>query len=374
MTTIKLKSPESLPAHGVTNAVFKPWKNQVVAFLQQEIVNFNFCKGGRYDKWLPYSTNNKRIGELAPTDKDKVEIERKREDNMDQQLDELLLSREAQLAKFLNHISSFCHYTEQDDVVNESTSLQWIWSYLESHYDIQTKGCHFLKIADLTPTDGVLPQVFYKQYRTAFIENLKTSGDKIMYKDKTLTRDEELSPSFECAIIMWALKEIDPRLPKKVRKSFEHRLSQPNVTLMDIQAPIFQAIPSMLEELDQTGDNCSVKASFPEQSSFQPSLAATTTGRYTSRNQWRRPPSQFGRSRGRGGMRGRGGARSPGNRFCQVCQLAGREERVFRSHDSGACNLVAAFKAVSIEEPGEDYAFDEEIEQEVEEHENYDQD
>ena len=207
MTTIKLKAPECLPAQGVTHAVFKPWKNSTIAFLQQELVNFNFCKGGKYEKWLPYSKNNKRITTLVQNDPEALAILMKKEPDEDAKLDELLLVRESQLAKFLQHIASFCYYTEQDDVVNESSSLVWIWSYLESHYDIQTKGCHFLKIADISPTEGILPQVFYKQYRTAFIENLKNTGDQVLYKNTTMTRDEEHSPSFECAIIMWALRD-----------------------------------------------------------------------------------------------------------------------------------------------------------------------
>ena len=149
MTTIKLKAPERLPEQGVTDAVFKSWRNQVIAFLQQEIVNFNFCKAGKYEKWRPYSTNAQRIPTLAADDKEKLVIERKNEANMEHQLEELLLLRESQLAKFLQHIASFCSYTEQDDIVNESSSLQWIWNYLESHYDIQTKGSHFLKLADI---------------------------------------------------------------------------------------------------------------------------------------------------------------------------------------------------------------------------------
>ena len=94
---------------------------------------------------------------------------------------------------------------------------------------------------------------------------------------------------------MWALKKIDPRLPKKVWKTFEHRLSQPNVSLMEIQAPIFQAVPFMLEELDQAGENCSISAS---NHSGDPSLAAGNVyGRSFNRYQSRKPPSQFNRGR-----------------------------------------------------------------------------
>lgn len=96
MTTIKLKAPEKLSEQGITHAVFKPWRNQVIAFLQQEIINFNFCKAGKYEKWLFFSTNAQRISSLAEDDKEKLVIERKNEADKEQKLEDLLLLRESQ--------------------------------------------------------------------------------------------------------------------------------------------------------------------------------------------------------------------------------------------------------------------------------------
>ena len=70
---------------------------------------------------------------------------------------------------------------------------------------------------------------------------------------QALTEDEVLSPSFEDAIVLWALEKIDPRLPKKVRKDYEHRLTG-NIYLIDLQVTIFQSIPSMLEDLNRQAD------------------------------------------------------------------------------------------------------------------------
>ena len=47
----------------------------------------------------------------------------------------LLALRNAQLAKFITRIATLCHHTENDDVTNSSTSLQWIFDYLKKHYD-----------------------------------------------------------------------------------------------------------------------------------------------------------------------------------------------------------------------------------------------
>ena len=67
---------------------------------------------------------------------------------------------------------------------------------------------------------------------------------------KVLAADETLSPTFEDAIVLWALEKIDPRLPKKVRKDYEHGLFG-DTYLIDLQVTIFQSIHTMLEDLDK---------------------------------------------------------------------------------------------------------------------------
>ena len=48
---------------------------------------------------------------------------------------------------------------------------------------------------------------------------------------------EQLSPSFENAIVLWALEKIDPRLPGKVKKNYGHQMTG-DITLKDIQNEI----------------------------------------------------------------------------------------------------------------------------------------
>ena len=158
------------------------------------------------------------------------------------------------MSKMLQHIVTFVHYTEADDIDQHSTSVEWIFNYLQNHYNIQAKGSNFLKITDHTFKVGTLPQVFYKQFRTDFVNNLRKEGELMTHKGgQALAEDEILSPSFEDAIVLWALEKIDARLPKKVRKDYEHRLTG-NTYLIDLQVTIFQSIPSMLEDLNRQAD------------------------------------------------------------------------------------------------------------------------
>ena len=195
MTTIlKLKAPNILPAEGMTAIQFKVWKNNLVAYLEQEITNATFFKSGRYEKWLAKSEeeDGRRIKELSDTDDKKVAIQAEYDGSAktagdaatrDQKFEELLLTRNAQLSRFLQHIANYSHYTEQDDIVNTSTSLDWIWTYLQEHYNIQTRGSKFLDVAKLVPKSRENPMTFYKQVRARVKDNLRQKGDKIMSKN-----------------------------------------------------------------------------------------------------------------------------------------------------------------------------------------------
>ena len=89
-------------------------------------------------------------------------------------------------------------------------------------------------------------QTFYKQYRAAFVDNLRKQGEVVQFKNNlVLDEDEKLSPSFENAIILWTLEKIDPRLPQKVKRDYGHQMTG-NITLKDIQPVIFEDINTMI--------------------------------------------------------------------------------------------------------------------------------
>ena len=164
----------------------------------------------------------------------------------------LLNKRKAQLAKFITHIATLCHHTENDDITNHSTSLDWMFQYLKRHYCSETKGANFMNVSEHTCKKGSRYQTFYKQYLASFINNLRKQGDVVCYKNNlTLLEDEKLTRTFENAIVLWALDKIDPRLPAKVKRNYGHQMTG-NKTLCDVQPVIFEHIDSMLEELKQS--------------------------------------------------------------------------------------------------------------------------
>ena len=103
------------------------------------------------------------------------QVEAGRQDGIDQAAEEqrLLTSRNAQLSKFITLIAIVCYYTEQDDIVQCSTSMARIVKYLQQHYNLESRGEHFLDIADLTYKQDMPYQTYYKQFRAGFLDNLR---------------------------------------------------------------------------------------------------------------------------------------------------------------------------------------------------------
>jgi hypothetical protein len=310
-----------------------------------------------YGSWTAAADDagGKRISALHHSEVVKIEATVEAGAGRDEKIVKHLRLRNNQLARMIQHVASFVFYTEQDDIDQNSTSLEWIFSYLQRHYNIEARGANFLNITEHTFTAGTSPQVFYKQFRASFLSNLRKTNDKTEHKGpgKVLTADEGLSPSFEDTIVLWTLEKIDPRLPKKVKKDYEHRLD--NATyLIDIQATVFQAIPAMLEDLEKeaglsamSANHAKYERKYDGETKYEEEYE---TGGDTFMNAVRVNNGRGARGArgargqaGGGGRRGRGGGtglRRPWTeKFCRVCHSAGKQESVYAAHNTAFCPL-----------------------------------
>ena len=133
----------------------------------------------------------------------------------DQDLAELLTSRNAQLSKFITHITMLCPYTLTNNLSQISTSFIWIDTYLQQYYNIRKQGAHFFSISSIRFNAGDSYQNFYMELHGALEDSLRPRGAVLLYKnDEVLEADEEMSPTLENFIILTWLERIDPRLPE----------------------------------------------------------------------------------------------------------------------------------------------------------------
>ena len=365
---VKLSQPKELPDKGVTSALFKPWKNRTVAYLCQNLCNKLFFPGGDYEKWSPaiIRDENHRLTELKGKDLEYptegqilakacegavagyIPTEPEKATAKEALKKERLELRNSQLSMLLQQLAGFCYYTEQDDVAMRSDSIAWVWQYLEAHYNIEAKGANFLRIVEHTYKQGENYSTFYKQFRASFLDNLRKAGCKGDPRDPgaRLAEDEKLSPSHEDSIILWTLERIDPRLPAKVRQEYEGRLFG-DTYLWDLQPMIFQAIPRMLNELDNASKLASYTAMGLSADNNDYQVVAAAAGGYQgSRISGRgRSSSTAARGKGRGG--GGRGRISPATGetwtdfYCRLCHKVRKEPpAVYTSHNTSQCSNI----------------------------------
>ena len=151
----------------------------------------------------------------------------------------------------------------------------------------------------------------------------------------------------------------------KVSKEYEHRLGQ-GTYLSDLHSSIFQAIPSMLEDLDQASGRAIRAQPEVDMDAFNPTVFPDG----------RRGRGGGGGARGRGAPRGRaprstarGQARGLGatgrawsEKFCKFCQLAGSAAPVYESHNSRDCSM-STLRALYLDDE-RDYEGEEQHEEE----------
>ena len=346
--SLKLHPPASLPTSGVTSVSFKAWKQTLVAYLEQDTVNFLFLPGGLYANWRARGKNALRIPEIIAADPKRTDILNRlaratqardlHPDNphndqydgaaRDADLAELLTSRNSQLYKFITHITMLCPYTLTNNISQISTSFDWINTYLEQYYNIRKQGAHFFSINSIRYTAGDSYQNFYMELHGALEDSLRKEGAVLLYKNNdVLEEDEELSPTLENFIVLTWLERIDPRLPDKTAATFGHQITG-NTSLRDLQPEICVRIPAMLQELDEASANrAAIGAAAQDASVFSPTPVHAAIS--------------FQR---RGKYRGRSSAPLPrvGDKFCRICFIANKgSPRTYTSHSIATCQRLS---------------------------------
>lgn len=343
-TRIKIEPPSQLPSSGVTAIKYKQWKIALKIFMTQTPEFREFYPGGNYTTWSPYEDNPHRIQQLA--DNDAVPE--------NTTAGEHLAQRRIHLETFLGIIARYSDEGDFDDIVEKSSSLEWIHQLHERRYGLQNKGRYFhrfdaIRFDKSTMTDYYK---FYTDLRSCFKSNMRKTGDHIKYKNVKLTEDEKLTPTTECLLITIALERIDPRLPSEIDRIFGHQMDD-STTLIDLQSEIFSYIPRALESLDreeQTACNAQCINHVHEVHNTQPhcDINAMQSRRYQPRTQ---KPNSFQRS-----IPVQRPAKPYNQRqikFCKICQALDLSPLQFTSHNTNDCYRKTLLQEMQVQD--EDY-------------------
>jgi len=197
MSRIKIDPPNALPSTGLTSIQYKQWKIALKIFLQQTAEFREFYPGGKYSTWEALEDNPSRITKLSSDDKKETDDENT----------EHLAQRRIYLETFLGIIARYSDEGDFDDIMEKSTSLEWIHQLHERRYGIQRKGRYFHRLNSIRFDKANMSDYFkfYTDIRSCFKSNLLKTGDSVQYKKTTMTEDEKVTPTTECLLISIAL-------------------------------------------------------------------------------------------------------------------------------------------------------------------------
>ena len=333
---IRIEPPNQLPSTGLSAIQYKQWKIALKIFLNQTPEFREFFPGGKYTTWEAQEENPHRIHKLDDSDKPAERNE----------ADELLAQKRINLETMLGIIARYSDEGDFDDIMEKSTSLEWIYQLHERRYNIQRKGRYFNRMDTIRFDKATMTDYhkFYSDLRSCFKSNLMKQGEYVKYKKVTLAEDEKISPTTECLLITIALERIDPRLPSEIDRVFGHRLDD-STSLMDLQTEIFSYIPRALSTLDREETLCNAyqlhQISQDENPDENLDVNAVSYN-YRPRIEKKQGYGTRAAARAKTGYK---------KKFCKVCKALEMPESVVFSHDSSECQKKAVLQEILLEKP-----------------------
>ena len=300
---IKISKPERLPREGITDTDLNTWKNELLIYLGQDDDFDNFTESGIYPAWEAAENNPDRIeAHIAP----------------DAATD--LRKRRKQLNNFITIIAGCCYKDQYMTIIEQSTSLEWIWTELKNVYQITHVGKDFLNIVDIKyDPETMSASSIYNAYRAKIMENLKPKNTVIKWKSGVqLKSNESLTPTFEDHILLSVIQLIDPRLPSKVREIYGPRMDNEKF-LMDFKQDILSNVPKMLEDLEQQDSQVNAI-------NMQLKQATLAPVRFNNRRSHQKP--------NKGSYQRKFNSQNS-DKFCRLCHLARQPRHIIASHEIG---------------------------------------
>ena len=298
---IKISKPERLPREGITDTDLNTWKNELLNYLGQDDDFDEFMDTGRYPTWEAAENNRQRlVAHVAP----------------DTATD--LRKRIKQLTNFITFIAGCCYKDQYMTIIEQATSIDWIWNELKNVYQITHVGKDFLNIVDIKyDPDTMSASSIYNAYRAKIMENLKPKNTVVKWKNHVqLKANESLTPTFEDHILLSVIQLIDPRLPSKVREIYGPRMDDEKF-LMDFKQDILSNVPKMVEDLENQDSQVNALK-------MQMQHATIAPVRFNNRRQ-KSNQGSFNRR-----------FNSPkAEKFCRLCHLARQPRHKITSHEIG---------------------------------------
>ena len=172
------------------------------------------------------------------------------------------IAKTALLNLVLGSIASYAPVISPKFIKNVATSLDDIWDRLRSFYGFRKSGARITEFSDFKLEPMESREALWERMYSFLEDNLLTKDGSVKHNSVQPVVDEEFSPTLLCVLVVNWLNTIHPSLPHTVRQKFPTQLRSD--TIYSIRNEISDAIPSMLEEIEE-------KATISRMGRFTPS-------------------------------------------------------------------------------------------------------
>ena len=231
MTTPKAKPYKLKPSDGVmTRDDVSLWEYTLLASCRQIADWQQFLPGGENSTWIATDDDvNNGLTHATAATQTKLRND---------------------FANFLTCVATHCPTGFMDTVMRESVSFKNIVEQIRTTYSLDSKGEKFLSIMDIKLEFS--PSFTYEQgwmlVKDFCMASLLSVGS--IYKTKTLTEAETISPLAENFMMKEFLLKVHPKLPEHIKNTKGHLFTRERPTLACNKAIIFDLIDTMLAEIE----------------------------------------------------------------------------------------------------------------------------
>ena len=325
---IKITPPPKLDSKDLTLDKLQTWNSSMRNCFKHDPDHKQFLKGQEYQTWTALKTDKDRGINVVPVvdadaTRNAANIATAKEDS----------------GKIREHLEDFLHILASkapdgmyNTITRQATSMEWVFNRIKTAFRIQSKGVDLFTAAEAGFDDekDASYDVSYMKMKDMFEDLLSPSGTN--YHGEALDTDETLTPMSESMITIQWLRSINPSLPRHIKERHSHLFTDEKPNWADLQPDFVNMMDTLLTEVDnKDGDESDARIGW---------VGTSYRGRGRDR----------GASRSRGGGRGRFTQLSKPrqNRFCDICQAAGKPDEIVTSHNMPWCKALSSHGKKSI--------------------------
>ena len=339
----KVANPYVFDEYQPSLSSLKKWYNRTENYMKQNEENLQFFDDEEHSAWTAKSVDPTRGLIIHPRAGQLAIVANPDEDILAQPAVEERTADEAtrltrilrrDLETLLNNYAAYCPDGFLDLIVEDCTSIKWIFERLAASYKLESTKQYFLNshLIQYRPNDGDTPEKLYIRLRAHYKAAAPKRGNN--FDGRVLQEDVRLNELSELMLVEKVLERVDPRLPAHVMKTRGHLMQDEEKTLFCIRRLLWDQLDTMVQEMDQGEHLASMVTTRNITSGTRRNDRYKSKQGFPSKNRGSKSSNKSFRSNPKGA--------ADREKMYGACFRAGRQQHVYSSHNIDTCTFLSS--------------------------------